>query len=91
MINSYETRKRRSREGQLNKKRDGQIIDRIYDNGNTQRQYLPEGENIYSPTCTTKALMATLVVNSMERRYVATFDVLGSFTQTEMQKCKNSI
>ena len=75
----------------IKEKRDGKIKGRTCANGSKQRQYLKEGETVYSPTCTTESLMATLIIDAMEKRDVAIFDVPGAFLQTEMPEGKNVI
>ena len=55
----------------IKEKRDGKIKGRTCADGSKQRQYIKEGENMYSPTCSTESLMATLVVDAMEKRDVA--------------------
>ena len=52
---------------------------------------MKEGETVYSPTCATEALFATLIIDGMEKRDVAIFDVPGAFLQTEMPERKNVI
>ena len=75
----------------IKEKRNGKIKGRNCANWSKQRQYLKEGETVYSPTCTAESLMATLVVDAMEKRDVAIFDVSGAFLQTKMPDDKNVI
>ena len=75
----------------IKEKRDGAIKGRTCANGSKQRKYLKEGETVYSPTVATEALMATLVIDAMEHRDVAIFDVPGAFLQTEMPQGKHVI
>ena len=75
----------------IKEKRDEKIKGRTYANGSKQRQYLKEDETVYSPTCSTKSLMSTLVIDAMDNSDVAIFDVPGAFLQTEMPKGKNVI
>lgn len=44
-----------------------------------------------SHTVSTEALMATLVVDAMEKQDIAIFDVPGAFLQTEMPEGKHVI
>jgi len=73
----------------IKEKRDGKIKGRTCANGSKQRQYLKDGENVYSPTCAMESLMTTLIIDALEKRDVAIFDVPGAFLQTEMPKDKN--
>ena len=73
----------------IKEKRDGKIKGRICANGKKQRQYLKYDENVYSATCATESLMTTLIIDALEKRDVATFDVPGAFLQIEMPKDKN--
>lgn len=75
----------------IKEKRDGKIKGRTCANGSKQRQYLKDGETVYSPTCSTEALMATLIIDAMEKRDIAIFDVPGAFLQTEMPEGKHII
>ena len=62
----------------------GNIKGRTCANGSKQRNYLKPDESVYSPTFSTKARMATLVIDAMEQRDVAIFDVPRAFLQTEL-------
>ena len=73
----------------IKEKRDGKIKGRTCANGSKQRQYLKDGENVYLPTCAMESLMTTLIIDALEKRDVAIFDVPGAFLQTEMPKDKN--
>ena len=73
----------------IKEKRDGKIKGRTCANGSKQRQYLKDGENVYSPICATESLITTLIIDALEKRDVAIFDVPGAFLQTEMPKDKN--
>ena len=65
-------------------KRCGKIKGRTCSNGSKQRNYLKPDESVYSPTCSTEALMATFVIDAMEQRYVAILDVPGDFLKTAL-------
>ena len=68
---------------------DGKIKGRTCADGSKQRQYLKDGENVYSPTCATESLITKLIIDALEKKDVAIFDVPGSFLQTQMPKDKN--
>ena len=42
-------------------------------------------DSVYSPTCSTEALMETLGIYAMEQRDMAIFDVPGDFIQKHYQ------
>eukprot|EP00957_Ditylum_brightwellii_P004525 343735-Ditylum_brightwellii.AAC.1 len=67
----------------LKKKRCGKIKGRGCADGRKQRIYTPK-DNASVPTVTTEALMFLCIVNSMEKRDVATVDIPGAFMQAEM-------
>ena len=58
-------------------------------NGSKQIKYRKLYESIYSPTCSTKALIATLVIDAMEQIDVTIFYVPGDFLKTALpaDKC----
>ena len=60
----------------------GKIKVRTCANGIKQRKVPKPDEIIYSPTCSTEALMTALVINAIEQRDVAIFDVPRAFLQT---------
>ena len=62
----------------------GNIKGRTCANGRKKLKCLKPDESVYSPTCPTEALMATLVINAMEQRDVAIFDVPGDFLQNSL-------
>ena len=68
----------------IKEKRCGNIKGRTCENGSGQKSYLKEVESIYSPECSTESLMSTLLIDYMEHRDVAVFDVPGSYLQTVM-------
>ena len=53
-------------------------------NDSKQIKYLKPYERVYSSTCSTEALMATLVIYAMDQRYVSIFNVSGDFLQTAL-------
>ena len=68
----------------INNTRDGTIKGRTYVNGGKQRQYFIGVEIIVSPNVSLEALFTTLITDSHEERYVATFDVSGSYLHANM-------
>ena len=66
----------------IKEKRCGKIKESTCANGSKQRNYIKADESVYSPTCSTKALMETLVIDATDQRDVAIFDVPGAFLQT---------
>jgi hypothetical protein len=75
----------------IKRKRCGKLKGRTCANGSKQRKYLKIDETVYSPTCTTEGLITTLVVDAMEERDIAIFDVQGAYLQTKMPQDKNVI
>ena len=68
----------------IKEKRCGKIKGRTCANCSKQRNYLKPYENVYSPACSTKELMAALVIVVMYRRDVGIFSVPGDFLQTTL-------
>ena len=68
----------------IKEKRSGKIKGRTCSNGRKQKKYLKPDESVYSTTCSTKVLMATLVIDVTEQRYVDIFDVPGDLIQTAL-------
>ena len=68
----------------IKEKRRGNINGRTCANGSQQKMYLMEDEYVYSPTRSTESLMSTLLIDAMEHRDVAVFDVPGAYLQTDM-------
>ena len=66
----------------------GKIKGRTCANGRKQRNHLKPDESVYSPTCSTKALTATLFIYSMEQRDVTILDLPGYFLQTALPSDK---
>ena len=52
------------------------------------KSYLKEDESVYSPTCSTESLMSTPLIDNMEQRDAAVFNVAGDYLQTEMSSDK---
>ena len=46
----------------IKEKRCVKIKVRTFENGNKERKYLKPDESVYSPTCSTKSMMETLVI-----------------------------
>ena len=55
-------------------------------NGSNQHQQLKEGETVALSTVSTKANLASLIVDAYEQRDVATYDVSGAFLQSDTPK-----
>jgi hypothetical protein len=75
----------------IKKKRCGKIKGRTCTNGSKQKKYLKHGETISSLTVSNEALLGTLVIDALEERDVAIFDVPGAYLQAEMPKEKNML
>ena len=72
----------------LIKKLCGNINERTFANWSRQKIYFKEDESVYSTTCLTESLMSTLLIDAMEQRDVAIFDVPGAYLQTDMPEDK---
>ena len=59
--------------------------------GGEQKKYLKEGETVYSPTCTMESLLVKLIIDALEKKDTAIFDVPGAFLQTKTPDGKNII
>ena len=66
----------------IKEKHCGNIKGRTCENGSKQRKYLKPDESIYSPICSTKALIANLFIDVMAQIDVVIFDVSRAFLQT---------
>ena len=75
----------------IKEKRCGKIKGRTCANGSTQRRFLGEGESVSSPTVSIEALFSTLVIDALERRDVAVFDVPGAYLHAKMPKGKKEL
>ena len=75
----------------IKEKRCGKIKGRTCANGSVQRKFLKDGESVASPTVSVEALFSTLIIDSMENRDIATFDVPGAYLHAEMPKDKNEL
>ena len=64
-------------------KRSGKIKGRTVADGSTQRAYISK-EDSTSPAAHLDSLIATLVVDAMENREVATADVAGAYLKVDM-------
>ena len=67
----------------IKKKRCGKIKGRVCANGRKQRKYIRKDE-VSSPTVRLESILATLAIDSKEKRFVATADVAGAYLQTLM-------
>ena len=68
----------------IKKKRCGKIKARVCANGRKQRHYIKK-EDVASPTVQLESLIATMAVDALERRDVATADFTGAYLKTEMK------
>jgi hypothetical protein len=68
----------------IKEKRCGTIKGRSCAGGSKQRKYLKSDESTYSPTCSTEALMTTLVIDATEKRDIAICDIPGAYLQTAL-------
>jgi hypothetical protein len=68
----------------IKEKRCGKIKGRTCANGSKQKRYLKTDESVYSPTVSTEALLATLIVDAKEKRDIAIYDIPGAYLQTEL-------
>ena len=58
--------------------------DRTCANRSDQRRYLREGESISSLAVFIEVLFTTLIIDTYEERYVATFDVPGEYLHSKI-------
>ena len=72
----------------IKEKRCGDIKGRTCANGSEQRKYLKEDESVASPTCAVESLFSSLIIDAMEERDVAVFDIPGAFLQPEVPEDK---
>ena len=82
VITSLDRKKTLEAVNLIKEKRCGKINESTCANCSKQIKYIKVDDNVYSPTCSTKALMETLVIDAMDQRDVAIFDVPGTFLQT---------
>jgi hypothetical protein len=75
----------------IKKKRCGKIKGWTCANSSKQKKYLKHGETISSPTVSNEALLGTLVIDVLEERDVAIFNVPGAYLQAKMPKEKNML
>jgi hypothetical protein len=69
----------------LTEKRCGRIKAQGCADGRKQRQYIDKAD-ASMPTVALEALILTCIIDAMEERDVATVDVPGAFTQTDMDE-----
>ena len=72
----------------IKKKRSGIVKGRSCLNGSQQWKYLGENESIASPTSQLEALFLSLIIDVMEKRDVAVFDIPGAYLHTEIPEDK---
>jgi hypothetical protein len=75
----------------IKKKRCEKIKGRTCTNGSKQKKYLKHGETMLLPMVSNEALLGTLVIDALEERDIAIFDVPGAYLQAEMPKEKNML
>jgi hypothetical protein len=68
----------------IKEKRCGKIKGHTCANRSKQKRYLKTDESVYSPTVSTEALLATLIVDAKEKRDIAIYDIPGAYLQTEL-------
>eukprot|EP00957_Ditylum_brightwellii_P116430 8880935-Ditylum_brightwellii.AAC.1 len=68
--------------------RNGKIKGRTCTNGSKRWTYLKEDELVASPTVAVELLFTSLIVDAMERRDIAVFDIPGAFLQPEVHENK---
>ena len=66
----------------------GTLKGRTCKNSSKHRKYFREGEIIASPTVSLKELLITLIIDSCEEIYVATFDVPGAYLHANIPERK---
>ena len=72
----------------IKEKRDGNPKGRTCANGKKQRKYVKEGDTILSPAMSLEIILATLVIDLYEGRFVAIADVPGACLHAKMPKGK---
>ena len=60
-------------------------------NGAKKRRYFKEGKIISSSTVFLKSIIATLVIESFEERFIAIADIPGAYLHAEMPKCNRVV
>jgi hypothetical protein len=68
----------------IQEKRTGAVKGRTCANGKKQKLYIKDGELYASPTVSLEALMASLIIDVVEGRKVAIFDVPGAYLHAKM-------
>ena len=68
----------------IKEKRDRKIKGRACASGAKQRKYIKEDEIISSPTASLESIVATILIDAYEDRYVAIADVPGAYLHAEM-------
>eukprot|EP00957_Ditylum_brightwellii_P116429 8880934-Ditylum_brightwellii.AAC.1 len=64
--------------------RNGKITGRTCANGSKQWKYLKKDELVASPTVAVESLFISLIIDAMEGRDIAVFDIPGAFLQPEV-------
>eukprot|EP00957_Ditylum_brightwellii_P088007 6703136-Ditylum_brightwellii.AAC.1 len=72
----------------IKEKRDGKIKGRTCANGSEQWKYLKEDESVASPMVAVESLFTSLIIDAMEDRDIAVFDIPGEFLQPEVPENK---
>ena len=72
----------------IKKKRCGKVKFRSCANGSEQWKYLREDENIASPTLQLESLFISMMIDVLEGRDIAIFDIPGAYLHAEMPEDK---
>ena len=67
---------------------DRTIKSRLCANGSKQKVLLKDFESVYSPTVSFEAQIMTLLIDTIEKRKVATFDIPGAYLHADMPEEK---
>ncbi len=68
----------------IQEKRSGIVKGRTCANGSKQKLYIKDGEFYASPTVSLEGLIASMIIDAVEKRKVAIFDVPGAYLHAEM-------
>jgi len=75
----------------IKEKRSGMLKGRTCANGKKQKLFLKENESYSSPTVSLEGLLASLVIDVVEKRNVAIFDVPGAYLHAKMPDDKKTL
>ena len=74
----------------IKRKKSGEIKGRTVAGGNKQHGYISQ-EDASSPTVLTESVILTSMIDKMEEREVAIFDIPNAFAKTEVKHKKNRV